>query len=220
MRTKAAVFDCDGLLIDSTAAWAQAFSTSAEAFGYQLKPSEQHSLLGSSVVSGAAIISRLTGAPVQELQGIIADRLSAIVDDAPPPSLPGATTLIGELHRHMPLAVASNGPAEVVKLMLDHAGLLDAFETVCTAAEAGAAKPDPAVYLTACEHVGAEPELSYGFEDSAVGAEAVLAAGMTLVVIGTPTCELPPAAITAQRLDEERITKLIVGSGGMEERSW
>lgn len=215
----AAVFDCDGLLVDSSAAWAQAFRKSAEVFGYQLEPTDLQRLLGSSVASGAAIVAGLTGAPVAELRGIIAERLRAIVEEAPPAALPGAATLVGALHRRVPLAVASNGPAEIVELMLDHAGLLDAFDIVCTAAEAGAAKPDPAVYLAACQRIGAEPALSYGFEDSAVGAQAVLAAGMTLVFVGTPTFDLPRTAITAERLDEEQVTEMLVGNLDIDERS-
>lgn len=181
---EAAVFDCDGLLVDSSATWARSFASAAGNFGLLLDEETQTHLLGASVSSGAALLaSLLTDAPVAELERLIQVSLLREVDRDAPTSLPGADYLLGHLFGRIPLAVASNGPRELVELMLDRAGLRDAFAHIVTSSDVGAAKPLPLVYLEACQRLGAAPKRSVGFEDSMVGAAAVLNAGMRLVLV-------------------------------------
>ncbi|MFE2038880.1 HAD family hydrolase [Streptomyces scopuliridis] len=208
MQAQAAVFDCDGLLLDSTHAWAQSFSMIAAELGHEMTAAEHARTVGSPVGTGAAVLSRITGAPVNEVQARVVKRFIEIADVEPPRILSGAVSLVRTLHGTLPLAVASNGPTDIVTSMLRRSGLLDAFDAVCTSETAGAAKPDPAVYLTACDRVHANPALSYGFADSEVGARAVQAAGMHLVFIGEPAFDLTSGAITAPRLDDDRVIAL------------
>jgi len=44
-------------------------------------------------------------------------------------------------------------------------------------------KPHPDPYLLACEDLGADPKVSFAFEDSATGVAAAKAAGMTVVAV-------------------------------------
>src|SRR5918992_1346272 len=58
------------------------------------------------------------------------------------------------------------------------------FHAVVSAEETAAAKPAPDVYLEACRRLGAPPSESIALEDSAIGAAAAKAAGLTVVVVG------------------------------------
>lgn len=186
-RVAGAVFDCDGLLVDSTALWAGAFDAAAARAGGVLGPADHAGLVGSSIETGAARIALRFG-NVNEadvLAGTIHDALRAGVRHRPPVLLPGAAEVLRELGQVMPLAVASNGPSDVVSAMLEYAGLRDMFAVICTAGDVGAPKPSALVYQEACARIGIEPSAVLGFEDSVIGAHAVIAAGMPLVLVSS-----------------------------------
>ena len=205
------MFDCDGLLVDSSAVWARAFEAAAHEFGWVLDAQGQQRLRGSSVASAAAVLGRWLDAPVDRLRRLIGERLAVEVTQAPPVALPGVIEFISDIHGEMPLAVASNGPLELVQLMLERAGLLAAFETICTASQVGASKPDPTVYLEACDRVSASPGMSFGFEDSLVGAAAVTNAGMSLIYVADTAADPPADAdLAATTFADRRIVNFVV----------
>jgi beta-phosphoglucomutase-like phosphatase (HAD superfamily) len=89
--------------------------------------------------------------------------------------------LIRSLEGRLPLAVASNTDADLVREVLDHAGLLDAFAAIASGADIGHGKPRPDVYLHACRELGVDPRDAIAFEDSPTGVRAAKAAGLTCV---------------------------------------
>src|SRR5215467_13598736 len=93
---RAAVFDCDGLLVDSAACWRRAYSAVAVA------DVDLDALAGASVAGAATFL----GVSEDALRAAL---LSAVVS-LPPPPLPGAHELIAALRDCLPLAVASNAP--------------------------------------------------------------------------------------------------------------
>ncbi|MDR2347809.1 MAG: HAD family phosphatase [Bifidobacteriaceae bacterium] len=182
---EAVVFDVDGLLIDSSAAWEAAFWQTAARLGGQLSASQVRRLAGLSVASAALQIAQWVGAASQFARAakVLGDSLAAIVAAEPPTAMPGARALVGTLAGRLPLGVASNGPGDVVRAMLDRAGLLAAFDLVVTADDA-ASKPAPDIYRLACAGLGARTDRALALEDSAVGAAAALAAGLRTVLGG------------------------------------
>lgn len=186
LNPEAAVFDCDGLLVDSSSAWARAFATAARAFEHDLTPADREALLGCSVESGARyLVGRLERpgeyAAVRELVGV---ELRAEVERDPPAAMPGASDLLLRLHGRLRLAVASNGPREVIVAMLTAVEMLPAFEVLRTAEDVRFPKPRPDVYLSACAGLSVAPGRTVALEDSAPGAVAALRAGMDLLLVG------------------------------------
>jgi HAD superfamily hydrolase (TIGR01509 family) len=96
---------------------------------------------------------------------------------------PGAEALVRGLEGRMRLGVASSTTAPLVRLGLERAGLLDAFEVVASGADLGRAKPFPDAYLEACRALGVAPSAAIAFEDSPVGVRAAVAAGMVVVAV-------------------------------------
>ncbi|WP_236792491.1 HAD family phosphatase [Amycolatopsis sp. GM8] len=182
MTHEAAIFDCDGLLLDTTAAWERAFHATAAEFGFELTAAHLAALVGASVDSGARQIAEWAGAPADSGRDTLETALSASLRAGPPATLPGVAALLNELHTRLPLAVASNAPAGILVDVLSGAGLLSAFSAVVSAAEAGQPKPAPDVYLAACDRLRVSPGHAVALEDSFAGATAARRAGLSLVV--------------------------------------
>ncbi|OLL27216.1 hypothetical protein BTH42_33965 [Burkholderia sp. SRS-W-2-2016] len=83
---------------------------------------------------------------------------------------------------HTPSCVASSGPSEKIRLTLSLTGLLSRFDgRIFSAYEIGAWKPDPALFTHASREMGADPARTIVIEDSVVGVQAGVAAGMTVL---------------------------------------
>ena len=131
----AAVFDMDGLLLDTEPLWADAEAELLARHGDVYTEADATATHGRSVEDMISLYSaRLGGADPAALQaellGLMEDRYAA-----GPDLKPGAAELIHALHGRLPLAVASNTASRLVRLALDHVGLLAAFEAVTSGAE-------------------------------------------------------------------------------------
>ncbi|GAB3577391.1 HAD family phosphatase [Amycolatopsis endophytica] len=181
----AVVFDCDGLLLDTAAAWFAAFRAGAQALDQELSDRQFASLTGASVGAAAARIALWAGETGEtgRVAKMLDEALRTAVEHRPPAALPGAVELVSALSGRVPLGVASNAPAGVLTEVLRGAGLWPAFGTVVSADDVAAPKPAPDVYRAACRRLGADPGGAVALEDSAAGATAAQAAGMALVVV-------------------------------------
>jgi HAD superfamily hydrolase (TIGR01509 family) len=108
------------------------------------------------------------------------------------PLLPGAVEAVRSLARHWPLAVASSSNRNVIDLVVQKAGLADAFQATVSSEEVERGKPAPDVYLEAAKRLGIEPTACVAIEDSTNGIRSAHAAGMT--VIAVPNRDFPPEA--------------------------
>jgi HAD superfamily hydrolase (TIGR01509 family) len=208
---QAAIFDCDGLLLDSSAAWAAAFDHGAALLGYSLTAQHHRQLTGSSVTVAAARIARWAGGSGRagELRDAIHDALRTGVRACPPRPLPGAATLLSELHSRLPLAVASNAPADVLAAELDASGLTAAFSAVISADTVEQPKPEPDVYRAACAALAVDPAAAVALEDSCDGATAAQRAHLSLIVVTDhPWPYRSPLAWPAQRRPVLYVTAL------------
>jgi HAD superfamily hydrolase (TIGR01509 family) len=91
--------------------------------------------------------------------------------------VPGARELLAAMP--VPFGMASNSPRVRLIHMLRATGLLGHFgPRIFSALDAGAPKPEPAVFLLAAELMGVPPEECLVVEDSLFGLKAGRAAGM------------------------------------------
>lgn len=204
---RAAVFDCDGLLVDSAACWRRAYVTVAREHGRRLDGLDLATLAGASVATAAATLSRGLGVRIDEqrLRRALRDSVAA----CPPPALPGAAALVHALAARMPLAVASNAPRHIVIGALEGLCGSATFDAVVSAEETAAPKPAPDVYLEACRRLGVATCDAVAFEDSPVGARAATRAG--LLVVGVPSSPAPrlDADLVVGRLDDPQLLDLL-----------
>lgn len=180
-RFRAAVFDMDGLLVDSEPLWALAETELLARHGDRFTRADAEATHGRSIEDTIdAYVPRLGGADRAALRAELMALMQAHYEEGSPVR-PGARELVRWLEGHMPLAVASNTDGDLVRLALEGAGLVDAFAAIVSGADIGRAKPHPDVYLAACRALGVEPCDAVAFEDSPAGVQAAKAAGMSCV---------------------------------------
>ena len=83
----------------------------------------------------------------------------------------------------MKTAIASSTKGPLVRKHLERTGLSGYFQEIVSGDMVEKSKPEPDIYLKACEAVGVLPENAMGIEDSFNGIRAVAAAGMTAVMV-------------------------------------
>ena len=185
----AVIFDNDGLLLDTEAAWTRAEEELFARRDRSWTAEHKRELLGSSGAVAAAKLERMLRLPGQgtslmdELHELV---MGEVMQGVAP--RPGALELLAKLTAAgVPLGLASNSSTAFVERVLGGAGLLGGgspFGVVVTTDDVEHPKPAPDLYLAAAAALGADPERCAGLEDSPPGALAALAAG--LFVIGVP----------------------------------
>ena len=99
----------------------------------------------------------------------------------------GAYEFILEMHaKGIKLGIASSNHKKLAEAVLAHHKVLPYFGSVWTASEAGAGKPDPAVYLRVAEELNVDPSKCLVFEDVPNGIQAGKAAGMKVCAVEDP----------------------------------
>lgn len=182
----AAVFDMDGLLLDSERPVRDAWMQVSRELGVALSPAAYLDLIGrnhrDSTLRLRAIFGddALLAEALRRAQAVLAERFGARPFDLKP----GALRLLQQLQTAgVPCAVASSTGRAEVRRRLERAGLLGFFAAVCGGDEVTHGKPAPDLYLLAAERLGAVAATTLAFEDSGHGALAAIAAGLGVVVV-------------------------------------
>ena len=196
---KAAIFDMDGLLIDSERAISAAWIEGARALGFDLKMSDFVKVIGTASQQSTAMLIEMMGSEAaMRATAAKAHALLPQAGGAPVfPLKPGALPLLEALRdAGIPCAVASSSAVDEIRHRLGHVDVLKYFRAVAGGNEVTHGKPDPALYLLAAARLGVAPEDCIAFEDSENGARAAQAAGVRVVIV--PDLK-PPAADVAAR---------------------
>ena len=100
-----------------------------------------------------------------------------------------------------PIALATNAEPANVNFLLDRAQLRPYFRAVVCGDQVDSPKPHPEIYLKTADLLQAAPANCIVFEDSYVGVEAALAAGMRVVGVCTTHDDLPGTGITVHNFE-------------------
>jgi mannitol-1-/sugar-/sorbitol-6-/2-deoxyglucose-6-phosphatase len=183
---QAVIFDMDGLLVDSEPWWRVA---ETRVFGRLSK------------APSAADFENMMGNRIEEVirnwhakhpwpnfseketkEEIVAEVGNLVIQNAQ--LMPGVEkTLHYFAERNISIALASSSPLALIRRLMQHYGIYEAFSVVCSAEFEDYGKPHPAVFLTAARHLHADPQNCLVFEDSFNGLIAAKAARMKSVVV-------------------------------------
>jgi len=193
MPPAAALFDNDGLTLDTETAWTRAEAALFARYGQTFTMDHKRELLGTAPAVSAAKLERMLGQPGPTLSDeLYALAIEEVGKTAEP--MPGAVALLAALAQAgVPVGLVSNARRQFVEPALRAAGLHDAFAVVVTVDDVARPKPAPDAYLAAAVALGAEPAACAVLEDSPTGLAAGRAAGA--LTIGIPS--LPGVVLEA-----------------------
>ena len=181
LTCSAAVFDCDGTLIDSERIWLDVMTRLLEE--RHLRVEDVGGLRGITAAEAAARLAVATNSRRDECEEEIGRRYSTALASITEP-MPGVLELLTALDGVIPIAVATNGCRVDVEAMLGRVGVAKHVPYMFTIDDVERGKPEPDLYINACAAMGHRPEVVVAFEDSAVGARAAFAAGCRVVGLG------------------------------------
>ena len=188
---EAAVFDMDGVLVDTERDWDAARRSVAEALGGEWSPSATTDMIGMSASEWSAYMHDELGVnaePAEIDRRVVAEMLDRV--GGGPPLLPGAADAVRDLAARWPLGLASSANREVIDAVLGASGLAPLFTATVSSEEVARGKPAPDVYLAAAEALNVAPSAVVAIEDSANGIRSAAAAGM--LVVALPNAHYPP----------------------------
>ena len=188
---EAAIFDLDGVLMDSEPLWDQARRTVVAEHGGHWQPGATDAMQGMSSSEWAGYLQQALGvnADRDQIVRFVLDRLLESYDDGLP-LLPGAQEAVARLAARWPLGLASSSNRIVIDRVLRQAGLAGLFQSTVSSEEVARGKPAPDVYLEAARRLDVAPSHCCAIEDSANGIRSALAAGM--IVVAIPNQQFPP----------------------------
>lgn len=213
---QAAVFDLDGLLVNTEELYQHVGSELLRRRGKTFGPDLLDAMMGRPPAVSLAIMIEWHGLAdtVETLAAETGAIFAGLLDERLEP-MPGAMDLVDTLAgRGLPRAVAtSSGPA-FAHDVLGRVGLLDRFAFVLTSADVVNGKPDPEIYLAAAARLGVDPAAMIVFEDSHNGCRAAVAAGAVVVAVPgghSRRHDFTGARLVADSLADPRIAGLLTG---------
>ena len=200
-QIQAVLFDMDGVIFDSEIKVIECWKDIAEKYGFGDIETPCYEALGTTREIAREIMLAHYGAdfPYDAYKDEMAALFHARYGEGRLPKKKGVEELLQFLHMHnLKVALASSTRREVVTQELRDGGLLDYFDAVICGDMVARSKPEPDIFLKACEVLGVAPEHAVGIEDSYNGMRALAAAGITAIMVPDlkqPTDEIRALAV-------------------------
>lgn len=186
---KAAIFDMDGLLIDSEPLWRRAEREVFAKVGLTLTDDDCRRTTGlraDEVVRFWYERHPWEGPGRDEVHNQLLGRVTDLIRTEGRAMAGVHPALEGVRGAGFRLALASSSPVELIEVVLETLELEGVFEVCSSGADEKRGKPDPAVYLTTISALGGPAEDCVAFEDSVAGVQAAKAAGIFAIAVPDP----------------------------------
>lgn len=183
---RGAIFDMDGLMLDTERVAALAFDYAGERTGIGRAGYITERILGLSVEAARPFWIAEFG------DGYVEDAIFRYAGEFKReyykthdiPVKPGLYEILSYLKEaEFSLAVASSTGRETVERELSEAGVLGFFDAVVCGDMVSRSKPDPEIYLSACAALGLPPEECYALEDARSGVLSAHTAGCRVIMV-------------------------------------
>lgn len=192
-----AIFDLDGVLVDTARYHFLAWRRLAESLGFLFTERDNERLKGVSRMRSLEILLEVGGLslPEEEKVRLAAQKNAWYVESLNTLSekdlLPGALDYLCSC-RAEGKKIAIGSASRNAPLILERLGIAALFDVIIDGTRVSSAKPDPEVFTVAVQALGLSPAECLVFEDALAGIEAAHAAGCRAVAVGDPN-QLPGA---------------------------
>lgn len=179
-----AIFDMDGLLIDSERLFQRVWRELAAEAGYTPDDTFAAAMCGSSGKVTEEVLRRYV--PGVDPQALIAECYRRVIEleKVNIPLKSGAVEILaGMKRRGFRTALASSSPLDMIERNLEITGLTAFFDELIPGTEVQHGKPEPDIFRLAAGRLGLPARDCYVFEDSVNGVRAGHAAGCMTVMI-------------------------------------
>lgn len=180
------IFDCDGTLADTMGLHYDAWKMALEPHGADLPEDLYYSWGGRPTREIVEALNEMQGlfmdpeAMTHHKEGLYHSLLPEVRVIEP------VVAFARKMHGKRPLAVASGGGRKAVTATLESLGLIHLFDAIVTSEDYVNGKPSPDPYLEAAKRLGVQASGCLVFEDTEIGRQSALAAGMECVLVPGP----------------------------------
>lgn len=179
-----AIFDLDGVLVDTVPLHFEAWQRMFDHYGYAFDHrAYKEKVDGRKREDGArAIMTDASAETIAEAAVLKQTIYLDLIEQGRLTAFPSSIDLVRDLAaRGVKVAVASS--SRNVRVILDKIGLMDAVSAVVNGGDLTHGKPHPEIFLTAAEELGLGTAQCVVFEDAKAGIEAAKAGGFFCVGI-------------------------------------
>lgn len=175
------IFDMDGLIFDTERIFMEQLAVAMAEKGYRLTREVYCRSLG---MAGKALEELMKGVygeqyPFREMGQRARNMVNTIADTVGLPLKPMIPELLDWLkEQKICCAVASSSASATVKKYLENAEIDEYFSCIIGGEMVEKSKPEPDIFLMACDQCGVRPEQAVVLEDSENGIRAAYAAGI------------------------------------------
>lgn len=199
IQVKAAIFDMDGLMIDSESVFVWGFAQAGQDLGYKNIETVCKKTIGVTSAMTKEIFLQYYGTDFdyEGLQRLGRKYIGSYYEKNGVPIKEGLFSLLEFLKTsHFKLAVATSTRQESAeKTLFQKTRIGFYFDAVVYGDMLARSKPAPDIYLTAAQRIDIEPSRCYAFEDSINGVKSAYTAGMKVIMVPDlipPTDEIRP----------------------------
>ena len=183
---RAVIFDMDDTLVATAGVWRGAEEGLLRSLGAAWSEELARKYKGMNALDVAGVIWREVRperVSLAECRRRMREGLLAGFRRELPGAMPGAVECVRRMAAKGKVAVASGSPREAIEETMKRLGMWEHLAVVVSSEEVKRGKPWPDVFLAAAERLGARAEECLVVEDSLIGVQAAVAAGMRCVAV-------------------------------------
>ena len=189
MKTTTAIFDMDGLLINSEPLWYEAAQESLKKFGITIGEEEYVETTGlrtKEFLQHWFGVFDIDHSHLPSTEKEITDLVIAKVMESGTMMEGVSETMELVKQSSLKVGLASSSPLALIKAVLAKTKMAQQFSAICSAEFLPYGKPNPQVFINCALELGSPPAACICFEDSFNGMIAAKAARMKCIVVPHP----------------------------------
>ena len=180
-KIKGVLFDMDGVIFDTEKAYLETWTKVFARYGYNLKKETYISVMGTGRENAINTFKNTFGndIPIEEMYREKDRILKEIIETGQVPMKVGVLEIITYLRENnIKVALATSARRWRAEKQLEMNGIKNLFDSVVCGDEITNLKPNPEIFLKACEKISLSPKECIVIEDSPAGIQAAYRARM------------------------------------------